>query len=394
MKKVAIVGGGPAAIFLALFLDKSKFQVTIYEQNKALGRKFLVAGKGGFNLSHSEDSTIFKERYHPIDFISPSLDSFSNTDLKKYFRYLGIPTFTGSSGRVFPEQGIKPIQVLNSLLSELEDEKVNIKTEMKWVGWNENGGLKFANGDEIDTDLKIFALGGGSWKVTGSDGKWKDLFIQKEVKILPFRASNCGFKVDWPAEFIETNEGQPLKNIAIFTDNSYRKGEVIIAKYGLEGNAIYAHSQEIQNTLAQEGVCKVLVDLKPMFDLPTLHDKYSKSKFTKTTDIIKNSIGLSKTQIRLLKAHLSKEAFLDVSLLLKSIKALPLILNGSAPIDEAISTLGGIDLAEINEEYELIKLPKNYVIGEMLDWNAPTGGYLLQACFSMGVHLARSLNKK
>lgn len=392
-KEVAIIGGGSAGLFLAAFLNNDTYNVTIFEKKTSLGRKFLVAGDGGFNLTHSEDLSSFKSRYTPASFIDNALDDFNNADLRTWLLSLGIPTFIGSSGRVFPEKGIKPIEVLKAIEAYLIDKNVKFEFNKTFTGWGQQNSLKFNATEIIKPDYIVFALGGASWKVTGSDGSWLDVFDKKGIDTVPFRSSNCAYKIEWHDRFILNNEGEPLKNISISLGNKIQKGEVVITKFGIEGNAIYGLSPEIQTALASKNEAVVYVDFKPTYNLSALIKKISLSK-SNTTNTLRTKIKLSRTVIDLIKVTLTKEEFLDIQILAKFIKNFPLRIVDSAPIDEAISTSGGISLHAIDSNFELINLKNNFCIGEMLDWNAPTGGYLIQACASTGVYLAHHLNNK
>jgi uncharacterized flavoprotein (TIGR03862 family) len=391
-KTVAIVGGGPSALIAAAFLDPQLFEVTVYEKNKTLGRKFLVAGDGGFNLTHSEPIETMIGRYTPDSFLKNALLNFTNEDLRAWFAEIGIPTLVGSSKRVYPEKGIKPITVLTKIQEVLASNGVHIECEHTWEGWGTDGELVFNGDTAVKADYTLFSLGGGSWKVTGSDGSWLNTFADKGINTLPFLPANCAYQVDWSAAFIAQNEGSPLKNIALSCLKKRQTGELVITKFGLEGNAIYALSPEIQTGLAAEGSATVYLDLKPTLHLSELYERITASGL-KTTEVLKRKLKLSPVQIHLLKAVLTKEEFINHDVLAEKIKALPLTVVAAAPLDEAISTTGGIPLEEVGENFELNGLKDSFCIGEMLDWNAPTGGYLLQACFSMGVFVAKHLNE-
>lgn len=392
-KKVVIIGGGTASLFLAAFLNTDIFNVTIFEKKNSLGRKFLVAGDGGFNLTHSEELSSFKSRYTPASFLDSALDYFSNDDLRTWLLSIGIPTFVGSSGRVFPEKGIKPFEVLKCIKAHLIKNNVKFEFNKTFTGWGKENALEFNAREIIEYDYAVFALGGSSWKVTGSDGSWLNIFDKKGIDTLPFRASNCAYKINWHKKFIQHNEGKPLKNISISINNKIQKGEAVITNFGIEGNAIYGLSPEIQGVLASKNKVVVCIDFKPTYNLPTLIKKISSSK-SNTTITLKEKIKLPPVVVELLKVTLTKEAFLDIQILAKFIKSFPLTILDSAPIDEAISTSGGINLNAVDSDFELKKLKNNFCIGEMLDWNAPTGGYLIQACASTGVYLAHLLNNK
>lgn len=392
-KTIAIIGGGPSALMLAAQINTEKFEVILFEKNFAVGRKFLVAGDGGLNITHSEVPQEFVQKYTPNKFIKPFFELFNNDDLRDWLYSIGIETFTGSSKRVFPEKGIKPIEVLNAIISKIAANKATIKTQHEWLGW-ENENLLFKTPTEnitIKPDFAIFALGGASWAKTGSDGNWVNLFKDKGIKTVPFQASNCGFKIDWPQEFINENEGLYLKNIAATCGSLTKKGELAITKLGLEGGAIYALSHKIRTQLNAKNEADLLIDFKPTLQLYAIEKKLS-NESKSTSDILKYDLNMPAPQIALLKTYLSKEAFLSAEQLAENIKAFPLKITGTSPIDEAISTVGGIALTEVNTNLELNKMPNHFCLGEMLDWDAPTGGYLLQANFSMGYYLANYFN--
>ncbi len=393
-KSVAIIGSGPSALMLAAQLDPFKFDVTIYEKNKSVARKFLVAGDGGFNLTHSEQMDVFMEKYTPSSFLNEALEYFSNKDLVNWLLSIGIPTYVGSSKRIFPREGIKPIEVLQKIIHVLGQNSVTIKFQHEWKGWDADENLIFNSDIKIKPDISVFAMGGGSWKVTGSDGSWLNLFADKGITVFPFRASNCAFNIQWPEEFLSHNEGKPLKNILISCDDKEKKGEVVITRNGLEGNAIYALSPQIQGQLVKNGSANIVLDLKPDLLFHEILFKIAKpAKKMKLSEVLLKVVNLTSTQLSLLKSSLTKEAFLNPETLSFQIKNLPLIITDTAPIDEAISTTGGIDIQELNSNYELNALKNTYCIGEMVNWDAPTGGYLLQGSFSMGAFLAKKLNE-
>ena len=381
---------------LACMLDENKFDVSIYERNEALGRKFLVAGDGGLNLSHSEELQLFISRYSPSAFFQNSISQFTNDDLRKWLLSIGIETFIGSSKRIFPKDGTKPIEVLNAFISELTRKKVSIRTNHLWKGWKNNSLLFDVYGASFSAkaDICIFSLGGASWKVTGSDGMWTNYFSERGIKIIPFQASNCAFAVKWKPDFIEIAEGKALKNISIMKGGQYVKGEVVITKFGLEGGAIYALSKEIRSQLNDNNEAQIFIDLKPAFTLEQIIEKLSDRGTRSVKKLLSDKLNLNEVQIALLKSILSKQEFTSPLLLSERIKKLPLNINSAAPIDDAISTVGGISLDEIDDSFQFKKLPNHYAIGEMLDWDAPTGGYLLHGCFSMAYCLAKHLNSK
>jgi uncharacterized flavoprotein (TIGR03862 family) len=392
-KSVAIIGGGPSAFLLAAFLDKEKFEVTIYEKNKTSGRKFLVAGKGGFNLTHSEPIDQLIHRYTTKGFLTNALLLFTNDDFRNWICQIGIPTYVGSSKRVYPKKGIKPIEVLQTILKNLKEKGVVMKHEHTFSDWDIHHN-PIINNQSIITDFTVFSLGGGSWKVTGSDGNWLDTFSKKGIPTKSFHASNCGYQIDWKPDFIKRNEGTPLKNITVSCHQVTQKGEAVITKFGLEGNAIYGLSPQIRKQLKEHSKARIYIDFKPSLTLEKVHSKIKSSYHTNRTQILKKELKLSSSQIDLLKIHLSKASYLDAATLSKNIKEFPLDITNTATLDEAISTVGGIDSSAISKYYELKNLPHQFCMGEMLDWDAPTGGYLLQACASMGVFLASYLNER
>lgn len=392
---VAIVGGGSAALMLASVLDPDRFSVSIYERNAAPGRKFLVAGDGGFNLTHSESPELFISRYTPSGFLKEAFTHFSNHDLISWLAGIGIDTYTGSSGRVFPRKGIKPVDVLNAFLKQLEERKVQIFTRRLWTGFDAEGALCFENGEKVKSDLTVFCLGGASWPVTGSHGDWGRYFETHRITVKPWEASNCSFRVDWPKGLPGKAEGKALKNLSLRCGEHPVKGEIVMTAFGLEGSGIYPLSPQIRAGLHRDGYTTLFMDLKPEISVSLIEERIRKRPGKRSyTEEITVALNLSDAQLQLLKHALSKKEFLDAALLAKNIKALKVAVNGTGPVEEAISTVGGIALSEINSEFELKKLPRHFVIGEMLDYDAPTGGYLLQSCFSMGKWLGDFLNKK
>lgn len=390
-KTISIVGGGSSALVLGCFLDSSKYDITIYEKNKALGRKFLVAGDGGFNLTHSEDINHLKTRYTPHAFLNHALENFNNIALREWLNKIGLKTFIGSSKRVYPEKGIKPITVLKTIEKELAKNKVSIKLNHEWNGWSHDS-LLFTNSLKVKSDLIVFCLGGGSWSVTGCNSEWLKHFEHKEIETIPFQASNCEFIVKWKNDFLNNNAGSPLKNISVSCANKTQKGELVITKEGLEGNAIYALSDAIRNQL-KKGTAHISIDLKPMLSTSEVHQKLRHSKKKNTSEKLRQDLKLSKAQVNLLKVTTSKEDFGNLNIISEKLKTVEIEIVGTAKLDNAISTIGGIPLSAVNQNFELKKLRDHFCIGEMLDWDAPTGGYLLQACFSSGVWLARYLNQ-
>ncbi len=392
MKKLTIIGGGPAALMLAAQLDTAQYQVTLCEKKKTVGRKFLVAGEGGLNLTYNASLDALIAPYFPSEFMAPIIRQFTNEDLINWLNDLGILTFIGSSNRVFPDLALKPIEVLNKIVGHLSTRGIKFQLNTKWVGWNAEGHLCFDGFEDMKADIVVFAMGGASWKVTGSDGAWHKVFEERGVRVQAFRAANCAFGVAWNKQFIATHEGKPLKNIALTYKHHIAKGELVISKFGLEGNAIYALSQKIQATLLTEERVVIHLDLKPTMTFDQISTKYKRSRQSKVTEILRKDLNLDRTSIGLLKQCSDKDTFLNPDLLAATIKAVPITIHAADVLDKAISSLGGIALTEIDAHFQCKKIPNTYAIGEMLDWYAPTGGYLLQGCFSMGFVLAKYLN--
>ncbi|PBQ32298.1 aminoacetone oxidase family FAD-binding enzyme [Sphingobacteriaceae bacterium] len=394
--KISIVGGGACALMLGCELDPEKFEVTLYEKNAALGRKFLVAGEGGLNLTHSENTANFIKRYTPYGFFEEAFSHFSNEELRTWFKNLGIETYVGSSGRVFPLTGTKPIEVLNKLLERLKKNKVFVLTKHTLLDFTKDKELVFeTNGIKktIKSDLVIFCMGGASWPVTGSTGNWDELLKSHAIKINPFQASNSSFKIEWPQQLIAKLEGKVLKNISITCQTKTQMGEVVLTRFGIEGSGIYPFSPDIRLLLEQKGKAEICIDLKPSFSLEKIIEKLKqKPEKINLTEYLKTNLHLSDIQVVLIKNFLSKEDYLDVSSLATRIKQFTLSVTAMGPIEDAISTVGGVDLSEISADFELKKIPRHFVVGEMLDYDAPTGGYLLQSCFSMACFLAKRIN--
>jgi uncharacterized flavoprotein (TIGR03862 family) len=391
-KTIAIIGGGASALMLAATLNQDKFDVCVYEKNNTLGRKFLVAGDGGFNLTHSESIDHFTLKYTPDSFLKSSLLAFDNEDFRIWLKMIGVDTFIGSSKRVYPLKGIKPIDVLNAYLNVLKEKQVKLLSKHTFTGFGADGELIFNDQIAVKADYSVFALGGASWAKTGSDGTWLKIFENKDIHTIPFQASNCAYKVNWDQIFIKQFAGHALKNIKLSSGNKTVLGELVITPFGLEGGAIYALSPEIRHDLNKEGKALIYLDLKPQLQQAEVFRKLKSSHQKNTSERLRSELNLSSAQMAVIKSLLIKEDYQNLNILSEKIKALQIIVTDFAPIDEAISVAGGIALEEVTEYFELKKMPQHFVIGEMLDWDAPTGGYLLQACMSMGAYVAKYLN--
>jgi len=382
-KKIAIIGGGSAGLFAAEMLCYDN-DVMVYEKGKTIGRKFLVAGKGGFNLTNQAIGESLTQQYLSDSFLRKKIKAHDSNEMRQWLLDLGVPTFVGTSGRVFPEKGIKPIEVLKKIKNKLLENKVQFKFFNEFVGFDKNCKTLVKENDEVkivDADIVVFALGGASWSVTGSDGKWLEYFKKIGIKTKPFQSSNCGVNVEWSDHLKNHHSGKPLKNIEVSILGKKVKGEALITNYGLEGNAIYPIIPEVRKLLNNNTPAFLEIDLKPHNSPEELFQKI-KNKPEKTKSYAQ-SLKLNATQVALLKSFSSKDDFLKPSVFIDLVKHLQIPIQSLRPIEEAISTVGGIDFSEVGGNFSLKKYPNIYVIGEMLDWDAPTGGFLLQGCYSM-----------
>ena len=378
---IIIIGAGPAGLMAAQRLAEAGKEVYIYEQNKAAARKFLVAGHGGFNLTHSEPIADFVLKYDKAE-IQQIVQNFDNEKTVQWLKSIGIETYEGSSGKIFPIKEIKPIQVLKAWLERLKTLRVQIHYEHRFLNFEENKVLLQHQGKQIEKPYSklILALGGGSWQKTGADAKWISILEEKGIQINPLSAANSGYNTT--LNFSEL-EGQVIKNIEISFKDIKKKGEVVFTQYGIEGSPIYYLNRY---TRPHPFPLSISIDLKPNQSEEAIIAVLKNSN--KTSDILKNKLKLNKTALALLK-KLDKETYTNPDLLAKAIKSYPIQVESFRPIDEVISTAGGICFNELNVSLNLKKYPTVYCIGEMLDWEAPTGGYLLQACFSLGDWVAK-----
>ena len=391
-KIICIVGGGPAGMLAAIELSKTH-EVHLYEQGKTLGRKFLVAGKGGFNLSNQHKGFELIEKYDPSSYFTPILEKFDTSKTRNFLKDLDIPTFVGSSGRIFPKPGIKPIAVLNAFKDRLIDQGVRFHFEHKFVDFTNEQIVFQTPKEKIVTsfDCCIFALGGASWSVTGSKGDWRAIFESKGIRTKPFIPSNCGVHVQgFTSQLIEDFEGTPLKNIAIRCRDTIVKGEAVLTPYGFEGNAIYPMAALLGKELKTHGKTSIFIDFKPFNTPAELLKKIGNTTKPKNYGYL---FKLSKVQLALLKNFTDKITYTTPALLVKKIKNLEIPVTHLRPLEEAISCKGGISLDELNQELALKKIPNIYIAGEMFDWDTITGGYLLQGCFATAYSVAQAILK-
>jgi uncharacterized flavoprotein (TIGR03862 family) len=400
--QIAIMGGGPAGLLAAQRLAEAGHQVTIYEAQATVGRKFLVAGHGGFNLSNAEPAASFAHRYGPHHtFFRQLLTEFSPDDLRAWAADLGINTFVGTSGRIFPEAQHKPADLLRAWLERLRSLGVDIKVRHRWLAFAGATGLRLRNeatGQEftIKPTATLLALGGASWAKTGSDGTWTTALQEIGVAITPFAPSNCGAEVPWSAFFREKVGRAPLKNIALRAGSASLtievRGEIMLTDYGLEGTPVYALTPALREALAAGLSAHLYLNLKPDLSAAQLLSKLQAPRRGRSLpEFLRQALRLGPPVPTLLRELCPQVATLETNELATLLQALPLPVTSLRPLDEAISTAGGIAFSEITDELMLRQRPGTYVAGEMLDWEAPTGGYLLQGCFSTGAHAAASI---
>lgn len=392
-RRIALFGGGPACLIAALHLGNT-FHVDLYEKGKAVGRKFLVAGNGGFNLTNGANGDELLAAYSPDVNLKNAITNFDSMAVRAWLKSMGVPTFVGSSGRVFPEKGIKPAQVLKIIKDQLRDLGVQVHLNHSFSGFDSEGKPLVNNGTSevsITADAYVFGLGGGSWSKTGANSQWLAHFKKQDLDVLPFESANCGVQINWSQEVKAVN-GTPLKNIAVTLGKKTVKGEAIITPYGLEGNAIYPIASAAREEIKTSGFADLWVDFKPNNSVANLVAKV-KGKAVKPKNY-GYLFNLSKADLKIIKGALDKETYLNPEAFARQLKALQLKVVDIQPVEEAISTVGGIVMNEVTADFELVKQPNTFVIGEMLNWDAPTGGFLLQGCFSMGVAVAKAIQQR
>ena len=395
--RIAIIGGGPAGLMAAEVLAKGGMQVDLYDGMPSVGRKFLLAGVGGMNITHSEAKPAFVARYGQRQAqVAELLQDFDADALRAWIHGLGIDTFVGTSGRVFPTD-MKAAPLLRAWLKRLRELGVQIHTRHRWLGWDNQGALRIASpaGEQlIMADATLLALGGGSWARLGSDGAWVPLLQARGVTIAPLQASNCGFDVSaWSPFLRDRFAGAPLKNVSLnLLGATPRLGEFVLTASGIEGSLVYALSADIRETINRHGRATLLLDLLPQTPLAKLQTALSKPRGSQSmAKHLHRQAGIDGVKAALLRELASAEVFNDPLQLAGAIKALPIELICPRPLDEAISTAGGVPFEQLTAELMLKALPGTFCAGEMLDWEAPTGGYLLTACFASGRRAAQGV---
>lgn len=398
-KRVAIVGGGPAGLMAAEVLSRAgaSLRVELFEAMPTLGRKFLMAGKGGLNITHAENADAFRSRYGDRrQFIAPLLDDFGPGELREWMHGLGIESFVGSSGRVFPTE-MKAAPLLRAWVRRLREAGVLFHVRHRWSAIEDLGDGRYAldfaspNGPQrIVAHAVILALGGGSWARLGADGRWVPLLEGAGIAVAPLRPANCGFDVEWSAHLTSRFAGAPVKPVvAVCTDagggEHRRQGEFVITGYGVEGGLIYALSAPLRDAIEQTGGATLTLDLLPGHELSRVIAEVARPRGARSlASHLQSRLGLKGVKVALLHEFLSRDALLDPARLARAIKALPLRLKAPRPLDEAISSAGGVLFEALDERLMAGRLPGVFCAGEMLDWEAPTGGYLLTACLSTG----------
>ncbi|KHK52825.1 NAD(FAD)-utilizing dehydrogenase [Ralstonia sp. A12] len=397
---VAVIGAGPAGLMAAEVLSRQGVRVAVFDAMPSAGRKFLLAGIGGMNITHSEPLDAFLGRYRARrDALAPLINRFNPDALRAWIHGLGIDTFVGSSGRVFPTE-MKAAPLLRAWLHRLREAGVQLQMRHRWVGWgaaSEPGHaqvLRFDTPDGervVQADAVVLAMGGGSWPRLGSDGAWVPHLAARGVQVLPLQPANCGFDADWSAYFQERFAGQPVKSVGIGLPSGddgalqFRQGEFMVTQTGVEGSLVYALSAPIRDALAADGETTIWLDLAPGWSAQRVTDELMRPRGARSmSSHLQSKLNITGVKLGLLRECLSKEAFADLAQLAAAIKALPLRLTRTRPIDEAISSAGGVAFEALDANLMIEQLPGVFCAGEMLDWEAPTGGYLLTACFATG----------
>lgn len=395
-KSVAIIGGGPAGLMAAEVIASAGHAVSVYDAMPSVGRKFLLAGVGGMNITHAEPAEDFRARYSASAQFINSLKQFDADALRQWVHGLGVDTFVGTSGRVFPTD-MKAAPLLRAWLHRLRELGVKIYPRHRWLGWSEQGDLNFSaqeNGNAItktiNADALVLALGGASWQRLGSNGAWVPLLRERSVQVNELVPSNCGFDVIWSEFLINQHAGAPLQGVGLSCVDAQGMprqilSEAIISAYGIEGTGIYALSKYLRENLAENGSALLNIDLLPDFSPEKIVQKLNKPREKNSlSNFLRKQFNLSPVKLALLRELTSKQTFENPALLAMVIKKLSVTLTATRPIDEAISSAGGVAAKELDASYMLKKIPGVFCAGEMLDWDAPTGGYLLTGCFASG----------
>jgi uncharacterized flavoprotein (TIGR03862 family) len=388
MLQVAVIGGGPAGLMAAEVLAAAGCTVDVFDAMPSVGRKLLLAGKGGLNLTHGEAPERFGSRYGArAQVLAPMLADFGPGALRAWAAELGVPTFVGSSGRVFPSD-LKAAPLLRAWLHRLRGQGVRLHMRQRWLGWTAEGALRFAtpSGEQQRrAAATVLALGGASWPRLGSDGAWWPWLAERGVALAPLRPANCGFDVAWSEHLRSRHAGAPLKSVSLSFGGERRIGECVVTAGGLEGSLIYAFSAALRDAIAAEGVATPVLDLLPLRSEAELAREIARPRGPRSLAThLKSRLGLAGVKAALLWEGVTRERQADPAQLAAAIKALPLRLLAARPMAEAISSAGGVCFEGLDRQLMLQAVPGVFCAGEMLDWEAPTGGYLLTACFATG----------
>lgn len=394
-EEIAIIGGGPAGLMAAEVLSGAGRSVTVYEAMPTVARKFLLAGKSGLNITHSEPYASFVGRFgEATERLEPALDALPPDGLRAWAAGLGIGTFVGSSGRVFPT-AMKASPLLRAWLRRLEAQGVKLRTRHRWVGFSDDG-LAFETpegGLTIRSRATLLALGGASWPRLGSDASWVDPLRERGVCVAPFRPANCGFDVDWSEIFVSRFAGSPLKSVTATSAAGTVPGEFVVSRHGIEGSLVYAHAASLRDRLERDGEAALTLDLSPGRTAERLaRDLARQGDKSSIANRLRKGAGLEGVKAALLRELAPDLARCSPEELARLIKALPLSVRRPRPIAEAISSAGGICWDAIDQSYMLKALPGIFIAGEMIDWEAPTGGYLLTACMATGRAAAQGID--
>lgn len=385
---VAVIGGGPAGLAAAERIARAGHAVRIFDRMPTPGRKLLMAGRGGLNLTHSELLDRFIERYgDSAGRLAPIIRAFPPDALRGWASALGVETFVGSSGRVFPTE-LKASPLLRAWRRRLENAGGTFHTRHRWDGFDGEALSFTAEGRTLRLLPKatVLALGGASWPKLGSDGSWVDALRRRGVTVAPFIPSNSGFDAPWTERFAEMAEGLPLKNIALSFGGNRVPGEIVLTRSGLEGGAVYALSATLRDAIGRNGEATLTIDLKPDLSISAIRDRLGRPRGRNSlSNHLRKTLRLDRAAIALLREALSPDVLSDEARLAEAVKALPVRLTGVRPLDRAISSGGGIAWDEMTDDLMVRRIPGLFAAGEMLDWEAPTGGYLLQACFATGI---------
>jgi uncharacterized flavoprotein (TIGR03862 family) len=387
-KKVAIIGAGPAGLMAAEVLGGQGVSVDLYESLPSPGRKLLFAGKSGLNVTHAEPYENFLQRFGATrSWLQPALDAFRPDAVRLWATDLGVETFVGSSGRVFPI-GFKAAPLLRAWLRRLADSGATLHTRHRWQGWGSAGALMFETPDgpvEVNADATVLALGGASWPRLGSDGHWQSWLASRGVEMAPFLPSNVGFDVAWSAHFLERFEGTPLKGVGLCAAGEGARGDVVITANGIEGGAVYELSSILRDAIARDGTTKLSFDLLPDRSESQIRERLERPRGKRSrANHLRQSVGLTGVKAALLREGRGIEGHADAARLAALVKAYPLELQAPRPVAEAISSAGGVMREAVTPDYMIKTMPGVFCAGEMLDWEVRTGGYLLTACFATG----------